>query len=206
MAAVTITNLTTSPLHIGDLYTTIPASTSIVVQRFASDLSRMPALQAAVAAGTAAVSVALIADETTSGLATAEGSVQAADVAIVAATDAAATSFEIRKAFVAAAAGAQDDVTIYAAGALPYKMRILDAYMLVATVGTGAATLTVRDEVAGAGTAAAVFSSAATGRISPSSAFTATTLLTPGAAKGLFIRRADRDAAGEVVIIARRES
>jgi hypothetical protein len=206
MADVTITNLTAAPLHIGDLYATIPANTSITIQRYASDLSRMKALQAAVTAGEAAVSVSLSAAELASGLAVAEGSVQAADVQAVAASDLASASFEIRKSFTAAAAGAQDDVTIYAAGALPYKMRILDAYVLVSTVGTGAATLTVRDEAAGAGTAAAVFSSAATGRISPSSAFTATTLLTPGAAKGLFVRRADRDAAGEVVIIARRES
>jgi len=205
MAAVTITNLTTSPLHIGDLYATIPASTSIVIQRFASDLSRMPALQAAVAAGTAAVSVALSTDETTSGLATAEGSVQAADVAAVASTDAAATSFEIRKIFVGAAAGSDDDVTVYAAGALPFKMRILDAYFLCSTGGSGAKTLAIRDEAAGAGTVAATFDTTATGRIAPT-AFTATTLLTPGATKGLFLRRIQRDAAGEVVIIARRES
>ena len=48
---------------------------SEVLQRYASDLSRMPALQAAVVAGTVAVSVALNANELSSGLAVADASV-----------------------------------------------------------------------------------------------------------------------------------
>lgn len=206
MASVVITNLTTSPLHIGDLYTTIAASSSITVDRYASDLSRMKSLQDAIAAGSAAVSVTPTANETASGLLTADASIQAADMAPVAPTAVASNEVEFRKAFVAAAAGAQDDVIIFAANALPYKMRITDVYALVSTVGTGAATLTVRDQAAGAGTAVAVLSSAATGRVGPSSAFTASVVLTPGTLIGLFIRRADRDAAGEIVIKARRET
>jgi hypothetical protein len=203
---VTITNISAAPVAIGDLYTTIPVGGSVSTKRSASQLSAMVGLQKEVQAGTVTVAAVEEAHETASGLAIPPGTVEAADAAPVAATAVAAATFEIRKPFTAAAAGAADDVVIYAAGALPFKMRILDAYVLVATIGTGAALLTVRDEAAGAGTAAAVFSSAATGRISPSSAFTASTLLTPGAAKGLFLRRADRDAAGEVVITARRET
>ena len=203
---VTVTNISAAPVPLGDIYTTIPVGGFVTFKRSASQISAMVSLQKAVAAFQVTVLAVEESFETASGLAVAPGTVAAADVQPVAATDAAAATFEIRKAFVAAAAGAQDDITIYAANALPFKMRILDAYVLVSTVGTGAALLTVRDEAAGAGTAAAVFSSAATGRISPSSAFTASTLLTPGATKGLFVRRADRDAAGEVVIIARRET
>jgi hypothetical protein len=203
---IVVTNISAVPVPIGDLYTTIPVGGSVTTKRSASQLASMVSLQKAVEAGTVTVAATEESFETASGLAVAPGTVAAADVQPVAAADAAAATFEIRKSFTAAAAGAQDDVTIYAANALPFKLRILDAYALVATIGTGAATLTVRDEAAGAGTAVAVMSSAATGRISPSAAFTATTVLTPGATKGLFIRRADRDAAGEVVIIARRET
>jgi hypothetical protein len=203
---VIITNISASPVAIGDLYTTIAVGASVSTKRSASQLSAMVSLQKAVDSGLVTVAATMESFETSSGLAIPPGTIDAADVAPVAATAPASATFEIRKPFTAAAAGAQDDVTIYAANALPFKMRILDAYVLVATVGTGAALLTLRDEAAGAGTAAAVFSSAATGRISPSAAFTASTLLTPGATKGLFVRRADRDAAGEIVIIARRET
>lgn len=206
MADVTLTNLTTSPLPLGDLYTSIPASGSIVISRFTSDLARMQSVQAAVAAGTLAVSVVLTAAEAASGLTTAAGSVEAEDVAAVADTTIAAAPFEIRKSFTALAAGTADDVTIYAAGALPFKMRILDVYALVSTAGAGGAmTLTVRDQSGGLGTAVATIDDSGAGRIAPT-AFTATTLLTPGATKGLFIRRDERDVAGEVVIKARRES
>jgi len=205
MADVTITNLTTDPLLIQDLYTTIPASSSITVTRYAADLSRMASLQAAVAANQAAVSIALTANESASGLAAMSGSIEAQDVAPVAATDAAAATFEIRKSFVGAAAGTDDDVIIYAAGALPYKMRVVDAYMLCSTGGSGAKTLTVRDQAAGAGQAIAAFDTTSTGKIAPT-AFTASTVVTPGATIGLFLRRIQRDAAGEVVITARRES
>jgi len=206
MSDVTITNLTTSPLYIGDLYATIPASGSIVVQRYASDLPRMKALQDAIANNQAAVSVVPTANELASGLLAADSSVQAVDLQPVAAVDVAAASFEIRKSFTALAAGSVDDITIYAANALPFKMRIMDVYALVSTAGIGGAkTLTVRDQSGGLGTAVATIDDTATGRIAPT-AFTGTTLLTPGTLKGLFIRRDQRDVAGEIVIVARRES
>lgn len=202
---VVITNISAVPVAIGDLYTTIPVGGSVTTKRSASQLSAMVSLQKAVEANTVTVAATEESFETASGLAVAPGTVAAADVQPVAATDVAAATFEIRKSFVGAAAGTDDDVTIYAAGALPFKMRILDAYFLCSTGGSGAKTLTIRDEAAGAGTAAAAFDTTSTGRIAPT-AFTATTVFTPGAAKGLFLRRIQRDAAGEVVITARRET
>ena len=214
MASVDITNLTTDPLLLQDLYTTIPAGATITISRPVPALSAMPTLMAAITNMQAAAAITLTAAETGSSLVTAtpiafniaNGSVTAVDVAPVLAATAESADITIRKSFTAAAAGAQDDVTIFAANALPYKMRILDVYVLVSAVGTGAHTLTLRDQAAGAGTSIAVCDSAATGRISPSSAFAATTLVTPGVTVGLFLRRADRDAAGEVVVLARRES
>jgi len=207
MADVTITNLTALPLLIQDLYTSVPANGSITVSRYAADLSRMASLQAAVAAGSAVVSVALTAAEAASGLAVPSATVEAQDMAPVAATVAIGTELEIRKSFTAAAAGAADDVAIFAAGALPYKMRVLDAYAMVSAVSAaGGQLLQIYDQAAGAGTLCAEMSSAATGRAGQTATVTATQVVTPGASVGLFVHRLNRDAAGEVVIKVRRES
>lgn len=203
MADVTITNLTTSPLYIGDLYATIPASSSIVVSRYASDLPRMKALQDAITAGNAAVSVALTASETASGLAQASGTIQAQDVAPVAATDAAAAEFTLTKAFTALGAGVPDDVVIYAVNTLPFKVRVLSAQARVSTA-IALSTINVYDQAAGAGQLCAALSSATTG-IVPMTGPNASVVVTPGALIGLFVHRSDRGVAGEVVITCRRE-
>jgi hypothetical protein len=191
-------------LYIGDLYTSIPASTSIVIQRYASDLSRMPALQAAVTAGTAAVSVALNAAELASGLAVAEGSVQSTDVAAVAAAAAASPDITIRKAFTSVAS---TDIAVFAANALPYKMRIMDAYLLISTVQAGS-SLQLWPQAAGAGTAITVStSSAVAGKIPMPLTGNASVVLTPGATIGIFmLPSAHTGVVGELVIVARRES
>lgn len=205
MSKLTITNLTGSPVHIGDIYYTIPANGSVVVERDASDLSGMVALQKAVTAGQVAASIAYETWETASGLVAAPGSVEARDLAPVAATAAAAVVQTIRKSFTAGVPGTADDVVIFAAGALPYKMRILDVVALVST-NIALSTLTVRDEAAGAGTAAAVLDSATTGRKMPDGSITASVVYTPGVTKGLFLRRSDRGVAGEVVLTVRQET
>jgi len=205
MATIVVTNIVAVPVLINDLYATVPVGGSVTTQRSTAQISSMAGLQAAVAAAQVTVAVTLSADEIASGLAVTAGSVQAVDMQPVAATDAVAPTFEIRKSFTAGAAGVVDDIVVYAANALPFKMRVLDVYALVSTAGVaGAKTLTVRDEAAGAGTVVATIDDTATGRIAPT-AFTASTLLTPGTLKGLFIRRDQRDVAGEVVIVARRE-
>jgi len=204
MADVTITNLTTSPLYLGDLYTTIAASSSITVSRYASDLSRMKSLQDAVAAGTAAVSVAPTANELASGLMTADASVQAADLAAVAAANAAAPEQIIRKSFTTAST---TDIAIYAANALPYKMRIIDVFLIISTQQSASA---VQLWSGAAGTGTAVTSSTATtsaGRVAMPLTGNATVVLTPGALVGLFLLpNATSGVVGEIEIVLRRES
>jgi hypothetical protein len=203
MATITVTNLTPDSVYIGDLYTNIPASGSVVLSRPAATLSSMSALMKAVAASQVTVAVVYDAHETASGLLVPPEAVDATDMAAVAATSAAAGAQTIRKAFTAGAGGSPDDVVVYAVNTLPYKMRIMDAYALVSTA-VAASTLDVRSAAAGAGTVAASMSAAAAGRAA--STVTASVVLSPGAAVGLFVRRSDSGIAGEVVLSVRRES
>lgn len=201
---VTVTNISSSPVPIGDIYTTIPVGGSVVFSRAASQISAMAALQKAVAAGLVTVAAVEEAFEAASGLATAPSTIGAADMAPVAATDAAAAPIEFRKAFAAGIAGTPDDVVIFAANTLPYKIRIERAEARVSTA-IALSTINVYDQAAGAGQLCAALSSAATG-IVPMTGPNASVVVTPGALIGLFIRRSDRGVAGEVVITARRES
>lgn len=204
MAAVTITNLTTSPLYLGDLYTTLAASASITVNRYGSDLSRMKSLQDAIAAGTAAVSVVPTANELASGLMTADSSVQATDLAAVAATAAAAAEQIVRKSFTTAST---TDIVIYAANSLPYKMRIIDAFLLIGTPQSGSA---VQLWSGAAGTGTAITGSIATtsaGKLAMPLTGNTSIVLTPGALVGLYLLpNATSGVIGEIEITLRRES
>ena len=203
MASVTITNLSaTEPLLIQDLYTSILPASSVIVQRSASQISSMTALQSAISAGLAAVSVTLSADEIASGLAQAAGTVQALDLAPVDATDVAAPLVVLRKSFAVVAGGAADDVVIFAASTVPYKMRILDVFALVSTQGnTGAFEL--RTAVGGAGTLVASVTNSGTGRL----AMAATASAVVATTDALTIRRTtNSNSVGELVILARREN
>jgi hypothetical protein len=200
---VTITNISSAPVNIGDIYTTIPVGGNVVTKRSASQLSAMVSLQKAVESGLVTVAAVEESHETASGLAIPPGTIEAGDAAPVAATAAASATLEIRKAFVAAAPGTPDDVVIYAANTLPYKIRVLSAEARVATA-IGGSTINVYDQAAAAGQLCAALSSAATG-IVPMTGPNASVVVAPGALIGLFIRRSDRGVAGEVVITARRE-
>jgi hypothetical protein len=200
---VTVTNIASVPVAIGDLYTTIPVGGSVVAKRSAAELSSMVSLQKAVEGGLVTVAAVEESFESASGLAVAPGTVDAGDAAAVAAGAAASPTLEIRKAFTALGAGVPDDVVIYAANALPYKIRVLSAEARVSTA-IGASTINVYDQAAGAGQLCAALSSGATG-IVPMTGPNASVVVAPGALIGLFIRRSDRGVAGEVVITARRE-
>lgn len=210
MATFTLTNLSADRVHVGDFYGVELApsgSTGDAVSLTNRSLAEIPALsrtQDLVAAGTITFEVALDAAELSSGMASPPNSVQAEDLQAVGAAAIAAPVQAFFKSFAAGVAGTPDDVTVYAANALPYKMRILDVIGYVSTA-IALSTLTVRDEAAGAGTVVATLDSAATGRVQDATA-TATALLTPGATKGLFVRRSDRGVAGSVIVLARRES
>jgi hypothetical protein len=112
--------------------------------------------------------------------------------------------FEIRKSFTAGVAGTPDDVAIFAAGAVPGKMRILAVEGVVATAIV-ATTLQVRTLAGGLGTLVGEIAGTPAGHQSSTSTVTATQVVTPGPTIGLFLRRSDRGVAGEVIIRGRYE-
>jgi hypothetical protein len=63
---LTITNLTTSPVYIGDLYASVAVGTPAVIQRSAGEIQAMQGLMAAVAAGTVSMAVVENSAENTS--------------------------------------------------------------------------------------------------------------------------------------------
>jgi hypothetical protein len=201
---VTVTNISAAPVPLGDIYTTIPVGGSVTFKRSASQISAMVSLQKAVTAQQVTVLAVEEAFETASGLATAPGTIAASDMAPVAAADAAAAPIEFRKSFAALGAGVADDVVVFAANTLPYKIRVTNASARIVTA-IGASTINVYDQAAGAGQLCASLSSAATGIVAMTGP-NASVVVAPGALIGLFIRRSDRGVAGEVVITARRES
>lgn len=208
MAQLTITNVSSSPFFLNDIYVDIAAGQAVVVNRSAAEISSMAGLQAGVADGVLTAVIAYSADELASlplPSPVAPGSVSAAAAAPVAASAIDAAPITFRKAFTSGgASGTLDDVTIYAVNTLPYKIRILDAMALIATAGPGASVLAVRSAAAGGGTLAATVPADVLGAarmIGPN----ASVVLAPGALVGLFIRR-DRSTVGEIVITARREA
>ncbi len=201
---VVITNISASPVPLSDLYTTIAVGGSVTTTRSASQISAMVSVQKAVEAGTITVAATENSYETASGLASAPGIIGPIDMAPVPATDAASGIITLRKTFTTVAS---TDIAIFAANALPYKMRILDAYVYVATVQAGS-TLQIFSQAAGAGTAVTTATSTAVaGKIDMPLTANATSVLTPGTLIGLFLRpSAHTGAIGELVVNLRRES
>lgn len=205
MATITITNLTSEVQHIGDLYADLSASPGTIVlnNRAANELDGMRSLKALILAGSVSVSVAYSAADVASGFTTPIQSVEPKDILPVAA-DGMTAGIVLRKAMVAAGPGAPDDVEIFAVGALPFKLRVVDFWAQVVTNIAG--SLQLRDEAAGAGTLAGTVDSTTAGRIQGTAPSNATVVLTPGATKGLFIRRSDNGVDGEVFVLLRPES
>lgn len=202
MASLVITNLTSSPVYLRDLYTTVAASGSVTTTRSASDLANMSGLQELVADGVVSVAYTRSADEVASGL-DAPPVIDGVDLAAVAAAAVVSSSAVLRFSFTAGVAGTADDVTVFAVNALPFKFRVVDCWAFVATA-VGASTWAVRTAAAGAGTLLATLDSGTTGRKQMTG--TATALATPGASAGLFVRRSDRGTAGEVFVLVRKEA
>lgn len=219
MATVRITNLTTSPVYLNDIYTTINGSAAVFpllpyvdVTRSVAEISSMTGLIDAVAAGTLSATITYSADEQ------AALSVSAAQPlasllapkavpAPVASTTIVGQEITLYKSMPSGGAtGTADDVTIYAVNTLPYKMRILSAQVRISTAGAAGSTMNVRTAAAGGGTlVAGPIASDATGIVNATGPNT-TVVATPGALVGLFVRRSDRSAVGEIVIKARIEA
>lgn len=206
---VTVTN-TTSPseaVTLGDIYKTLAAAgDSCTFSRKASDLSRMTSLQALVAAGKVSVSVVPTADELASGLLTPPQTIQAADMQPVAAAVVDAPTVTLRVSVPAGVGGTADDVTVYALNSFPYKARVLWARAIV-SVAVGSSTAALRTQAGGAGTLLATLDTGTPGPVSgPTSAFTASAVVTPGSSVGLFVRRSNNTVACEIEITLRRET
>lgn len=204
MATFTIVNLSSDPIPMGDFYFRDLAvgETLVLTDRSASEVSSLRVVQEELAAGNISFSVAYTAAELASGLMSPPNSIGGDDFQEVAAATPMAPVSTFYKAFVAGGGG-PDDVVIFAANNLPFKFRVLDAHVKV-SAPIGGATLLLRDEAAGAGNLLASMSGAAAGRDEMSDNTTA--VATPGATKGLFLRRSDNGVAGEVIVTVRRES
>jgi hypothetical protein len=201
MAQLTITNQTSDPVYIKDLYTSVPVGTPLVVDRSATDLASMTGLQDAVAAGQVTMSITYSAAEQP--LATAPDVVEAVDAAPVTAGTVEAPPITIRHRFAAGGGGAPDDVTIYAVNTFPYKVRMLDVTCYI-DAAVGASTVELRTAAGGGGSLLGDFDSATTGR-KKDAAQTITPVIVPGAPVGLFVRRSDSGVAGDIVLTCRRE-
>ncbi len=201
---IAITNLTSSRKMYSDIGVGIDAGATVTVKRRANEISGMQGLMKAIQLAEVSVALTPTAEELASGLLAPPQAVQAADLAPVASSAADAPMGSFFKAFAAAAAGAPDDVTIFAVNTLPFKIRVFGATALVSTA-IGASTLSVRSAAGGGGTEVAALDSATTG-FKTQTAPLASVVLTPGAAVGLFVRRSDRGVAGEVNVLWRRES
>jgi hypothetical protein len=206
MATIVLTNITNpkEKVLIQDLYAKVPdvAPFTLTFSRPMGALSAMPSLQAALDAGQVTMAITPTAAELGSGLLSPPNVVGADDIQAVPAAQVGAPyqSFYVN---CPVGGGGADDVTMFAVNTLPYKIRVLDAVCMISTAAAG--SWTVRTAAAGAGTALATFSSASTGRV-VSTAPTATTVVSPGATVGIFVRRTDSTTVGEVMLLVRRES
>jgi hypothetical protein len=206
MAQLTVTNLSGRQFFLADIYKTLEIGEVVTFDRASVDIPNMRALIEGVAASELSLAVVYDAEELASGLMQPPWSVEAQDMAPVAATTPASGLVTIRQAFVAGGgAPGADDVTIYAANALPYKLRVLSAMAYIVTA-VALSTIEVRSRAGGLGTLAASLSSAATGRVDGTVPANATVALSPGATEGLFLRRSDKAVVGEVILTCRLES
>jgi len=202
MATLEITNTSSDEVYLADLYTKIAVGATKTIERSATDLPRMRSLQEAMADGRVSLSVTYSNDEVASGLHAPPSTIEAVDIAPVAAATPAAGLATIYVPLPVGAGGAPDDVEIYPAGSLPFKFRVVDFVLYVSTAVVGS-SVEIRDEAAGAGAQLASASAAAAGRIP--NAENQTAVATPAAAKGLFARRSDSGIEGEVVLFVRPE-
>jgi hypothetical protein len=202
MATLTITNISLDKLYLSDLYTSIQPGKSVQVERSASDLPRMKALQGAIADGFATLSVQYSSDEVASGALAPPSTVEAGDLAPVADTFPVGGVVSVFKAVPAGAGGSPDDVEVWPAGGLPFKFRVLD-FVAYVTTAVGGSSLQLRDQSGGGGALLASSSSASTGRQANTAG--TTTVATPDPTKGLFVRRSDSGVAVQVVAILRPE-
>lgn len=207
MATLTITNLTSSPVYITELYTSVLTTAPLVTSRPLAALSGMAGLQAAITAATVSLAVTPTADELASGLLSPPNAVGADDLLAVTAATVTAPLQTMRIPLTSGGAtGTADVVTVFAVNTLPYKFRVLDvAIAFISVAGAGGTSMTIDTVSAGGGTLVGTLATASTGRV-VSSAPLASVVVTPSSTAGLFVRRTDRSTVGEIILTIRRES
>jgi hypothetical protein len=216
MATFVITNASASQVYLRDLYVTLGAAgqksqlvgpiDTVTTVRPVDDFNKMQDLMAKVAAGTVSVAITPDSSEVGNDLLVPPSSVTGNDTApVAAATIFAAVPTVVRFPITAGAASASDTAVI-ALNAIPYKFRVLDAYVKV-TTASGANNVTVQTRAAGAGTAImTVVSTAALGLVRETSTAVVSPLVVPSAADGIFIRNSASAAwAGEIILTIRKE-
>lgn len=213
MATITITHLGVggdladlpeSDIYLRDLNVALHFGSPITITRPPGMLAMMEGIAELAGATVPKISFTetLTAAEKASGTAAPSDSIQASDIAAVASTAALSGAILVRKDCPSGGtAGTADDVVIIAAGALPRKLRVIEAWAFV-TADNTANPIVLRDEAAGAGTIVATMTGTALGRTETT---TLGGLLTPGATKGLFVRRDDRHTACVVYALLRPE-
>lgn len=198
MATLVVTNLSTKPVFIADLYVTIAVGGSVTTSRNASDLPAMQGLQAAIVAGTVAASVKYTTTESSAGL------IGLGDAAVPA-TGASDEIVQRTPLASGGSTGTADDVTVYAQGALPApKMRVVDAWAILSTV-VASSHIQLYTQPAAAGSLVTSISSATAGRAGTETSNTATVVLTNGPTVGLYAHRTDRSVVGELFVVLRPE-
>jgi len=202
MATLLITNISSDVVNLGDFYTSLAVGASIEVERSSSDIPGLSALIRELAAGSVTLSVTYSADEISSGLQSPDKAVEARDIAPGVAGGDGLDPGILMKFDVPVGGGGADEVTLIAAGSLPYPFQVCDVWAKISTAVAGSWVL--GDQAGGAGQDIATLSSAATGTRIPSTAPLTSIAVPLGATKGLFLARSDSTAIGEVFAIIKR--
>lgn len=201
---LSVTNISAAPVHLGDLYISLQPGATLSTSRSASEVTAMSSLLKAMAAGLVAVTLTPDAAEIASGVLTPPMSVQAADMAPAAVAEIASGLVVLRREFPPGAGGAPDDVEVFPEGGLPFRFRVIDAWAMI-SAGVPASSVSARTRPGGEGIllAGPLDSS---GGVSRMSGPLASAAAVPGPAAGMFIRRGDSGAGGELFVLVRRES
>jgi hypothetical protein len=202
MATLLITNLSSGVVNLGDFYTSLAVGASISVDRRPGEIPLLSALMASLSAGDVSMSVTYTADEIASGLQSPDKAVEARDMAPGVAGGDGLDPGILMKFDVPVGGGGADEVTLIAAGALPYPFQVCDVWANISTAAAGSWVL--GDEAGGAGTDIATLDSTTTGVRVPSTAPLTSIAVALGAAKGLFLARSDSTAVGEVFALVKR--
>ena len=201
MATITVTKIAGDKRYYPDIYRDLSVDEAVSFERFPGQITNMWSITDGIAASELTMTVTYTAAEIASGQLAPPQSVQAGDIAPVAAT---AVAGGLATMFHSYAAGLPAEVPVIAAGSFPFKCRVLEVSGHIATAGAGASTLSIYDQAAGAGQLIATIATDVLGNVV--GVVNTTTVITPGALIGLFFLRTDANAVGDVTLTVRPEN